>query len=144
MKNQPEVEELEKAVETFADQLQGMRASNAYNDAQASDLLVPLCKAIVNLFKIAATDEEIVDILTMTGKGIIDPITARVIVEYSWRAERDRVPIGKEFAEWMRLQGRAERAAWHTRKRAERPVIEAEQAGVIDRLIRVLNTPDRS
>ena len=40
MTNQPEVRELEKAVETFTDQLEGMMASNAYDDAEASDLLV--------------------------------------------------------------------------------------------------------
>ena len=81
IENHPETRELEKAVETFTDQLQGLRASNGYDDADASEVLRPLCRAVVNLFKVAADDDEIVDILAMAGKGAIDSVTARVIVE---------------------------------------------------------------
>ena len=144
VENHPETRELEIAVETFADQLQGLRASDGYDDAEASEVLRPLCLAVVNLFKVAADDDEIVDILTMAGEGVVDPVTARVIVEYSFRAEVATVSIHQMFSEWMRAQGREEEAALLARKTQEGTVIVAEQAGIIDRLIRVLNNSNGS
>ena len=144
IENHPETRELKKAVETFTDQLQGLRASNGYDDADASEVLRPLCRAVVNLFKVAADDDEIVDILTMAGKGAIDSVTARVIVEYSFRAEEATASVHQMFSEWMRCQGREEQAVLLARKTQEGTVIDAEQAGVIDRLIRVLNNSNWS
>lgn len=144
MANHPEMRDLETAVEKFVDQIQRMRASNGYDDATASQALIPLCAAVVKLIKVAAEDQEIIDILTTAGAGTIDALTARIIVEYSWRAERDTVPVRTRFSEWMRLQGAEEEVAWIARQMEEQAVIQAEQAGIIDRLIRVLNNSCRS
>ena len=144
MGTHPEIQQLKSAVTTFSEQVQRLRASNGYDDAEVSSTLIPLGNAVVNLIKVAAGDDEIVDILTTAGGGIEDPITARVIVEYSWRAEREREPIAKEFSEWMRAQGREEEAIWLARQTEGQAVIQAEQAGIIDRLIRVLNNSERS
>ena len=81
----PEIQQLKAAVTTFSEQIQRLRASNGYDDAEASSTLIPLGNAVVNLIKVAAGDDEIVDILTTAGGSIVDPITARVIVAYSWR-----------------------------------------------------------
>ena len=102
MGTHPEIQQLKTAVTTFSEQFQRLRASNGYDDAEASSTLIPLGNAVVNLIKVAAGDDEIVDILTTAGGSIVDPITARVIVEYSWRVEREREPIAKEFSEWMK------------------------------------------
>ena len=139
IENQPERRELEVAVQKFAAEVQRLRASDRYDDAEASQVLLPLCRAVVDLFKVAAEDDEIVDVLTMASEGAIDSVTARVIVEYSFRAERNTASVDEEFAEWMRCQGRAETAALFARKKQEGTVIAAEQAGIVDRLIRVLN-----
>ena len=144
MGTHPEIQQLKTAVTTFSEQFQRLRASNGYDDAEASSTLIPLGNAVVNLIKVAAGDDEIVDILTTAGGSIVDPITARVIVEYSWRVEREREPIAKEFSEWMKAQGREEEAIWLARQTKCQAVIQAEQAGIMDRLIRVLNNSERS
>ena len=140
----PEARELEAAARRFTEELQGLRASERYDDAEASEVLRPLCLAVVNLFKVAAYDEEIVEILTVAGHGVIDPVTAWVIVDNSFRAEVATASVHQMFSEWMRSEGREDRAALLARKTQERTVIDAEQAAIIDRLIRVLSNSARS
>ena len=45
IENRPETRELEKAAAAFTDQLQGIRASNSYDDSEAPQVLIPLYKA---------------------------------------------------------------------------------------------------
>ena len=124
----PQTQELRNAVEAFTDGIQQLTA-NRYGDEEASNTLLPLCRAVVEVIMVAADDDELLDLLTTVGEGTIDRTTACVIVEYSRRMEDhratgpvDREQISEPGSERQRLRER---------------VIRAEQAGIVDRLIRV-------
>lgn len=126
----PQTQELRSAVEAFTNDFQQLRANrNHYDDVEASNMLLPLCRAVVEVIMVAAEDNQLVDILTTVGEGTIDRITACVIIEYSRRMEeqreagpQDEEQFSEPFSEQQQLR---------------QMVIRAEQAGIVDRLIRV-------
>ena len=85
----PQTQELRNAVEVFTDGIEQLIA-NRYGDEEASDTLLPLCRAVVEVIMMAVDHDELLDLLTTVGEGTIDRTTACVIVEYSRRMEDHR------------------------------------------------------